>query len=172
MTAPIATLIYKQTILPVLEYCGFLYNGTVKCQQKRLQLVQNRCLRVCLNVKMKYSTVNLHVNTKMDYLYVRYNMQLLLMIYGYLNNAKYSNGDYGLEYQSYSNDGRITRAANSGLLRFPAGDRESYRKSPLYRAVELWNSLSSNTRLCTSKEAFKAKAKPEVVTLYWAMINK
>ena len=48
-----AILVYKQTILPVLEYCGYLYNGVLVAQHRRLQLTQNRCLRTCLNVKIK-----------------------------------------------------------------------------------------------------------------------
>ena len=45
ISRPTATLVYKQTMLPVLDYCGFLYNGITDAQHKRLQLVQNKCLR-------------------------------------------------------------------------------------------------------------------------------
>ena len=54
VTQNTATLVYKQTILPVLEYCGFLYNGIINLQHRRLQLTQNRCVRTCLSVRRKY----------------------------------------------------------------------------------------------------------------------
>ena len=48
MSTQTAILVYKQTIMPVLEYCGYLFNGVVDTQHKRLQLLQNRGLRISL----------------------------------------------------------------------------------------------------------------------------
>ena len=84
LTRPTAILVYKQTIQPVLEYCGFLYNGITEYQHKRLQLTQNKCLRTCLNVRRRYHVVDLHLDTNVDYLSIRYDMQLLLLIYKYV----------------------------------------------------------------------------------------
>ena len=126
MSKPTAILIYKQTILPVLEYCGFLFNSVVQMQHKRLQQVQNRCLRICLNVKMRYPVSKLHIDTSMDYLYVRYNMQLLLMIYRYMYGGDLYAKDYGLEFQDPINTGRVTRAMNTGLLKYPSCNKLGY----------------------------------------------
>ena len=43
MSKPTACLIYKQTILSVIEYCGFICNGLTDAICARIQRVQNKC---------------------------------------------------------------------------------------------------------------------------------
>ena len=81
MSLKTAVLVYKQTIMPVLEYCGYLFNGVIQTQHKRLQLVQNRCLRISLNVQRLYHVCDLHADAKIDYLSIRFDMQLLLLLH-------------------------------------------------------------------------------------------
>ena len=159
MSRPTATLVYKQTMLPVLDYCGFLYNGITEIQHKRLQMVQNRCLRTCLKTRREYHVVDLHRDTGTDYLCVRYDMQLLLLIYKYVYGSKHDAIGMGLEFQRPSAGGRVMRSSGTGLLKFPTSKLMGYRKSPLYRGIALWNALPKECRLAESKDSFRAKTK-------------
>ena len=42
---------YKQTILPLVEYAGFLLNLNRKHDTEKLQKLQNRALRLCYNAQ-------------------------------------------------------------------------------------------------------------------------
>ena len=70
--------------MPVLEYCGFLYNGVASTQHKQLQLTQNRGIRVSLNAQLRYTICNLHLDSNVDELRIWYNMQLSLLLHKYL----------------------------------------------------------------------------------------
>ena len=63
-------------------------------------------------------------------------------------------------------EGRVTRSTNTGLLMYPASRTMGYRRSPLFRAITLWNSLNSSARLLADREAFKAKAKLTVISQF------
>ena len=45
--------IYKQTILPVFDYAGFMLISCNKSDRKDLQVIQNDALRTCYNVKRR-----------------------------------------------------------------------------------------------------------------------
>ena len=50
VTVECALMIYKQTILPLLDYAGFLLNSCNVSDRSDLQILQNDCLRTCYNV--------------------------------------------------------------------------------------------------------------------------
>ena len=80
----VANLVYKQTISPVLEYCGFLYNGVTETNRLRLQRIQNRCLCVCLQVRLRYNVLKLHEDTGISFIGVKHDLQLLMLIHKYI----------------------------------------------------------------------------------------
>ena len=166
ITKSTAILVYKQTILPVLEYCGYLYNGIVAAQHRRLQQTQNRCLRTCLNVRIKYSVINLHKDTEVDMLCNRYDLQLLLLLYKYLYGNNHLPEELGLRFHVPNCGGRETRSTGTGLLAHPPSVKWGYRRSPLYRGIELWNNMNVSCRLASSREIFRTKAKTKLLELY------
>ena len=166
MSKHTATLVYKQTILPVLDYCGYLYNGVPDYQHKKLQLMQNKCLRICLRVRLKHHVVDLHRDCDVDYLAIRYDLQLLLLIYKYMYGTMHNCENLGLKFQSAVPGGRVMRSTDTGLLEYPASNTMGYRKSPLYRGIELWNMLNTSCRKSETRATFKEKAKVTVVELF------
>ena len=62
-----AISIYKQTILPVLDYVGFLLVLCNKSDRHDLQIIQNDALRTCNNVrrKDKLSVCKMHSKAKL-----------------------------------------------------------------------------------------------------------
>ena len=61
-----AISIYKQTILPIFDYSGFLLLSLTKGQQSDLQTMQNDVLRFAKNVRIKdmISRIDLHKEAK------------------------------------------------------------------------------------------------------------
>ena len=53
ITEKCALAIYKQTILPVLDYAGFVLISCNKSDRHDLQVLQNDALRTCFNVKRR-----------------------------------------------------------------------------------------------------------------------
>lgn len=55
------TLLYKMCILPIMTYsCQVWYNRTAKSHTKKLQVIQNKNLKIIHNLKPRYSTSRLH----------------------------------------------------------------------------------------------------------------
>ena len=151
-----------------MEYCGYLFNGVTDSQHKRLQLTQNRCLRTCLNVRIRYHIADLHRDAGVDYLSVRYDIQLLLLLHKYLYSEKHDNKALGLEFRRVVPGERVMRSTGTGLLEYPKSTLKGFNKSPLYRGISLWNKLHSSCRTEQSKDTFRAKAIVHVRTLFLA----
>ena len=81
ITTKATVLIYKYTILPVLEYADFIVDQGIASQNKALQKVQNLCLLIINNQHFfkfneRDSTESLHRNAKMFRLVHRRCMHL------------------------------------------------------------------------------------------------
>ena len=50
MDESLALLMYKQMILPALDYCDFILESASDTLTESLQTIQNHCLRCCLNI--------------------------------------------------------------------------------------------------------------------------
>ena len=162
----VACLVYKQTIAPVLEYCGYIYNGLTCAHQKKLQRIQNRCLRVCLKVRLKHNILDLHSGTTVKFLGVRYDMQLLTLIHKYVYGGKHDPHSTGIMPKAAPISGRTTRSTGTMELVYPDYNKLGSRKSPLFRGVDLWNRLSPTCRLDINIDSFKQSAEKAVMTWY------
>ena len=122
-----AIMIYKQTVLPVIEYCGLLYNGLSTSITKRLQHVQNRGLRVCLKTNMKHPVADLHDVCSIDYVDVRCDIQLLMLLHKYLYTESLDARRMGLLVKENNPNGRVMRSTNTMELIYPHDIKLSYR---------------------------------------------
>ena len=76
-----ALLIYKNMILPILEY-GDLYMHSANMEhRKKLQTLQNRALKCALNRDKRYSTKLLHSEARILKLNLRRKKHILLQMY-------------------------------------------------------------------------------------------
>ena len=49
ITQSTAILVYKQLILPLLEYCNFLFNSGKKIKIEKIDKIQSKCVRIIEN---------------------------------------------------------------------------------------------------------------------------
>ena len=87
ITTACAISIYKQTILPLLDYAGFLLLSCNKSDRHDLQVIQNNVLRTCFNVRLidRLSLVDMHREASLVSLDQRRQIQLLGLMYIYRN---------------------------------------------------------------------------------------
>ena len=60
-----ATLVYKNMILPIIEYGDIFLTGATNGNKKKLQILQNKGLRCALNADKDISTRELHTEAKL-----------------------------------------------------------------------------------------------------------
>ena len=129
-----AVLIYKQTILSILEYAGFVLGSCNVGQRKELQKLQNNALRVC----KKYYLLDmiridiLHNECRILGLEQRRRKQLLRLMY------LHSKDDNNLKVPV-----RLTRAMTKVYFKTATKCTTKYLNSPFYKGTLFWNQLSS-----------------------------
>ena len=72
----------------------------------------------------------------------------------------------GLRVQEALPGGRVMRSTDTGQLEYPTSNLMGFRKSPLYRGIDLWNQLNASCRKASTKDTFRDKAKQTVVHLF------
>ena len=82
ITEKSAVAIYKQTILPVLDYAGFMLISSNKSDRRDLQVIQNDALRTCYNIKRRdrFSVTKMHQRSQLLSLDQRRIFQLLSLM--------------------------------------------------------------------------------------------
>lgn len=56
-------LIFKSVIRPTLTYASPIWYNAAKTHLKKLQIIQNKCLKIINNKNWRYSTLLLHYET-------------------------------------------------------------------------------------------------------------
>ena len=140
-----AIIIYKQTVLPYLDYIGFVLLSCNKGARKSLQTLQNNALRLCLHyrlvdhVRIEY----LHTEAKIQSIEQRGIFQLLKLIFDYSKNP--SNLKIPV---------RQTRAGTKIVFDIPTRCSNTFLQSPLYKGSQIWDTLSENTQKVTTVTQF------------------
>ena len=83
-----AVIIYKQTLLPLLDHSGFLLNSCYVSDRNDLQILQNDALRTCYNVKRRdrLSVRQMHKDANLLSLDQRRKIQLLSLMFIHSKN--------------------------------------------------------------------------------------
>ena len=160
-----ALLVYKQTVLPYLDYCSFLHGSIPIIYQNKLQRLQNRGLTTCICYNRRFNKALLKTRTnknknnmsvmelhnKADLLTVseRCNYQLLVLTFQLTNK---------LQNQKISKKG--LRSEGKILISLPRPRTTHLLNSPLYRAKNMFNSLPDNVKEALDVTEFKLRYWP------------
>ena len=143
-------LVYKQTILPLVEYVSYILCLSTKHDVDKLQKLQNGCLRMCFDIKdpRDMSVSLLHSAARINKLDLRRDIQLLNIMFILKSNDQ------------YKRDGvRNTRSTDKYIFQTDIGHMSIYDRSPYIKGVSLWNHLPENIQQITEKHKFKNKIK-------------
>ena len=125
--------IYKQTILPIFDYAGFLLLACNKDRKNEFQIIQNDVLRFCENKKLddRIQIEVLHKKANLVSLEQRRCKQLLSIMY------KLSKDPINIVVPA-----RNTRLHQKLNFRLDNKIGTKYANSPYYKGTKLWNTLS------------------------------
>ena len=143
-------LLYKQMVLPTMEYCPIMLDGAPAWGTPALQVQQNHALRACERIAnpRDIDIDVLHANNTMEKLEERRNKQLLAHIY---RLAKVP-GNIVVPVRDLRGNDMIKLKA-----RRPRKD--IYYKCPLYRGCQLWNRLEADQQHQPTKALFMCSLK-------------
>ena len=144
-------VIYKSCVATLFDYASFFYGAASDSNLLKLQRLQNRGLRTCLDsVNVRYSVLELHALSSVAMLDRRRDELMLgLMFKLYGKEVGRRN-----EIVNVGND-RQTRADSHLLFSLRRPITEGYRKSPRYRGNMLWNVQPEWLKRCETKIQFK-----------------
>ena len=144
ITQRIAVLIYKQFILPILDYADFLFESTIKYELDLLDRIQERALRLIGNGQMNnraienaYAIEPLRTRRRKHHLALMYRLS---KIDSYLDLTR-------PEIDLRSRNKIKFSTAKTKLTKV--------MKSPYYRGVSLWDMLPEEVQRATTKVRFK-----------------
>ena len=133
--------------VPSLSYILCL---STKHDVDKLQKLQNRCLRMCFDIKdpRDMSVSLLHSAARINKLDLRRDIQLLNIMFILKSNDQ------------YKRDGvRNTRSTDKYIFQTDIGHMSIYDRSPYIKGVSLWNHLPENIQQITERHKFKNKIK-------------
>ena len=143
-----ALLVYKGTILPILEYGNIFMYSTTTVNRRRLQTLQNRGLRCALGKGLEASTADLHSEANLLKLKFRREKHLLNFMYDVAQDVKNRKAKLTTAVK--------TRSANKVTLKSKRPNTEKYKKSMRYVGVRKWNALSANFHHTGSKAEYRS----------------
>ena len=141
-------MVYKQTIMPIFDYSGFIQLSLRVEDKRELQIMQKDSLRFCYNVKIadRVSIANLHERAKLASLEQRRMRNLL-----------------GLQYLLYKKniDRHVTRVNTRSqqkyVFKIDTKIGKKYERSPFFIGTRLWNKLSKDIQESLNIYVFKHK---------------
>ena len=153
ITKRAALLIYKNMILPILEYGDIFLHSASQAIRKKLQTLQNKALRCALHKDKYVRTNELHDEAKLLKLKDRRHMHMLLHIYQLTQMP-----DFRM-WKAHQPTGVRTRSSKKKLLSLRKPTNEKYKRSITYQGPKLWNALPGSVQKVQSYYDFKSKIK-------------
>ena len=150
LTHKAAVQIYKQLILPIIDYAGFILIACNKNKKGCFQTIQNDALRFCSRNKRidGISLTELHKNSNLSSLEQRRCIQLLTLMY------KMSKEESNRKVYI-----RNTREQDKFEFKQDTKIGTKYQYSPFYKGCNLWQKLTREIQFSESITLFKQHVK-------------
>ena len=151
ITKRAALLIYKNMILPVLEYGDIFLHSASQTVRKKLQTLQNKALRCALKKEKLTKSNELHREAKILKLNNRIHLHVLLHMF---QLSQFPNFKL---WKTNQPTGVRTRSSKKKLISFRPPTNEKFKKSITYQGPKLWNNLPGHLQKLDSYHEFKAQ---------------
>lgn len=152
-------IIYKSIIAPHFEYCATLLIDMGETQLNKLQVIQNRAMRVILQCN-RYTKIE-HMLQALQFMSIKQRLyyNVCIFIFKIIHNMAPKYLRDRLEV-IHNEDGRRTR--QEGIIAIKFVRTRSAQKSVCYEGVKLYNALPAEIRNCERIEVFKRMLKKHV----------
>ena len=165
ITTHAATLIYKQTILPYLDYASFVMDSAHQYSLALIDKVQKRGIRL-IEYEKDYTKREKIKTLMLEYgignLKQRRDNQLLSFMY---------NESRRIENLNCKMDGMALRSDSKIKFREKLTRKTTVQKSPYYRGIALWNTLTPLLQKENTLLKFKRKLKITFPNRYAQIIH-
>lgn len=155
----IALLIYTSSILPIFDYGDIFYNPRTMTGENKLQLIQNRALRIIYKIKLgkdnRTSNKELHQKASITDLKSRRDSHTLCMATRFLANDTYPR-----------KAARKTRQLMVPKLYPPKVNHHMFRNTYMFRACNLWNDLPPDIAIKLEQKNFGKIVKKHTIQKY------
>ena len=143
-----ALQIYKQLVLPIFYYAGFLLISCTKNKKHDFQVIQNDVLRFCNNNRREDRVLlnEMHKNANLVSFEQRRCVQILSLMYKLSKNE--NNRKIG---------SRNTRQQDKYIIKTDTKVGTKYANSPYHKGTNLWNILTRETQFSENIFIFKNK---------------
>ena len=147
LNAKAALMVYKNMMLPILEYGDVFLTAASVTNKKKLQILQNKCLRCALGKDVETSIIDLHAEANLFLLKYRREQHLLNFMYDQAQNPDMlkRKTEYAIR----------TRSSKKKLLRVKRPYSEKFKRSLAYMGPKKWNQLSEELHHAKSKNLYK-----------------
>ena len=135
LTENASIMLYKQMILPFMEYAGFMLVACNLEDRRELQKCQNDALRLCVRSKIsdRVKISEMHAKCKIISLEQRHRIQLLLLMY---KKSK--------DQSCHKVFPRNTRESVRIVFKTDQYEGTLYKRSPYFVGTRLWNEMSKS----------------------------
>ena len=144
----VAILIYKLMILPYFDYCDVIYATACANDLDKIQRLQNKCLKSCLNLHKLCNTDLVHSLAKCAPLPNRRETHICNFMFKRLSK----------EHLVDERDIQ-TRRHDAPLFKVDFPNKEPFKRSVKYHGSNTWNNLPVATRSIDDYFAFKHSQK-------------
>ena len=149
LTTRAAIMVYKNMLLPMIEYGDVFLTGATLELKRKLQVLQNKGLRCALNRDKESHVEDLHTDAQLWRL--KYRREL------HLYNLMFDKSKVDCNLRNVRKVGAVTRASTKKQLKIARPRSEKFRKSLSYRGPKKWNNLTTEIQTLSSKNEFKAQ---------------
>ena len=142
-------LVYKNMILPILEYGDIYMSSSTVAYRKKLQVLQNRALKCALGKDNRYDTKQLHAEAKIEKLKFRRKAHLIL----HMHQVSHMPG-----YKNWKAKPKInTRSSKKKLITTKKPSTTKFQSSITYLGPKTWNALPHDIQQIDDYRVFKQK---------------
>ena len=154
LSQELALYLYKQLILPLIDYGDVFYDGATQRSRHILQKLQNAAFRRILKAPRLTPPDLLHEDLCMDKLDIRRNKHMCIEMYKVIHDL------HPVKLQEYIQklsdiSSRVTRQSSAHALYIKKPRLELTKRSFFYRGALLWNSLPGFIQEAPSLDCFK-----------------
>ena len=155
--------LYYSLVYSRIQYGVEIYGGCRESLMRRVQVVQNKLLKVLFDLPMRTNTNILHSRLKILKVKDIYNIQVTKFVYESLNQLSIAQFHNHFKYRStiHRHDTR-----NQNDL-YPKKVRTAYGESTIHnKGTKLWNGLCPKIKASKSLYTFKKTLKAKILTYY------
>lgn len=142
-------MIFKAHILSRLEYGSLFCTGSNMSKLRRLQVLVNKSLRICLCLPRDSNVFKMHVEARILPLSIRRNITLLKLMYGISVKMNVDKHDTGI----------ITRSKKSATVPCHFPRTEAFKRSVAYQGPARWAKIPHEIKNVVSLDHFKDAVK-------------